>query len=183
MPKQIYNQEAIENCRKFFCEFGGNPSQIQTAMRKAGFANWQKQLLYDKGESGKNARLGWITKFGFEKSLQLHLQTKISSIENDDERRYNAVVQLADKYQELALQGGEAGEKAINVFLKLTDQQIQLRNKLDLSNSNFETFVEAWELITAWAKEIDTELAKLFYKKKDAFIEFAMRHYGENING
>lgn len=183
MPKQVYNEEAVAICRKFFCQFGGNPSQIEKEMRKAGYANWQKQLLYDKGTEGKNARLGWISKFGFEKSLQLHLQTQISSVENDDERRYRAVVQLADHYQELALQDGEQKEKAVNMFIKLTDQQIELRNKLDLSQSNFETFVEAWELITAWAKEIDPELAKLFYKKKDAFIEFATRHYGENING
>lgn len=183
MPKQVYNQDAVEKCRKLFIQFGGNPSNIEKEMRKAGYANWQKQLLYDKGTEGKNARLGWISKFGFEKSLQLHLQTQISSVQNDDERRYRAVVQLADTYQELALQGGESGEKAISIFLKLTDQQIQLRNKLDLTHSNFETFVEAWERITVWAKEIDTDLAKLFYKRKDAFIERAEKEYGENING
>lgn len=179
MPKQVYNEEAVALCRKFYCEFGGNVTRIEKAMRNAGYANWQKQLLYDKGKEGKDARLGWITKFGFEKSAQLHLQTQIASVESDDERRYKAVVQLADKYQEQALQGDE---KAVDRFLKLTQMQIELRNKLDLSSSNLETFVEAWEMITAWAKEIDTELAKLFYKRKDAFIERAAAHYGESLN-
>lgn len=148
-------------------------------MRKAGYPKWSKQLLYDKGEEGKDARLGWISKYGFEKSLQLHLDTQINSIQSDDERRYKAIVQLADKYQEIALQGGEEGEKAISFFLKLTDLQIDLRSKLDLSASNFEGFVESFERITIWAKEIDTELAKLFYKRKDAFIEKAAAHYGK----
>jgi hypothetical protein len=171
-----YSPEAVETARKLYCENGGNPQRIQEGMRKAGYANWNKQLLLDKGTSGPNARLGWITKFGFEKSLQLHLETKIGAVQNDDERRYKAVVQLADKYQGLALQGDD---KAVGLFIKLTDQQIELRNKLDLQHSTLETFVEAFERMTVWAKDIDQDLAKLFFKRKDEFIERALVHYGE----
>lgn len=175
MTKTLYNQGAVELARRFYCEFGGEPTQIEKAMQKAGYPNWRKAYLLDKGK-GADARLGWISKYGFEKSLQLHLQTQIGAVENDDERRYRAVVGLADKYQELALQGDE---KAVPLFIKLTDQQIELRSKLDLTHSTFETFVESWERITAWAKEIDPDLAKRFYKKKDEFIARALKHYGE----
>jgi hypothetical protein len=175
MPTK-YPPEAVETCRKFFCEFGGNAQEVEKAMRKQ-YPSWAKQLLYDKGTEGKNARLGWITKYGFEKSLQLHLQTQISAVESDDERRYRAVVQLADHYQQLALQGDE---KAVPMFIKLTDQQIELRSKLDLTTANFETFATDFDLIVKWAKEIDTELAKLFYRYKDKFIGKAESHFGKN---
>lgn len=170
-----YSPDAIELCRKLYCRFGGvNHDAIQREMRK-DYPGWSKQLLFDKG-NGKDARLGWVTKFGFENSLKLQSQNAIGSVENDDERRYKAVVSLADKYQERALQGDE---KAVPLFIKLTDQQIALRSKLDLSSANFETFVESFEQMVKWAGEIDTNLAKLFFKRKDEFIELAATHYGK----
>lgn len=165
-----YGPEAIKLCRQYYVQFGGNAELIEKAMRK-DYPGWGKQNLFDKGN-----RLGWIKKHGFEKSLELDLNTKINAVESDDERRYNAVVKLADHYQELALQGDE---KAVPMFIKLTDQQIALRSKLDLSGATFETFVEAFEQIVAWAKEIDVELAKLFYRRKDDFIERAVTKYGK----
>lgn len=174
-----YPTEAVQLARKYYCEFGGNGDQVQKSMRR-DYPNWSKQLLYDKG-TGKDARLGWITKHGFEKAFELHEKNKISAVENADQRRYNAVVTLADHYQQKALDGDD---KAVDKFIKLTDQQIELRNKLDLGSANFETFVEAFELIVKWAKEVDTDLAKLFYKRKDEFIELAVVHYGKSdFNG
>ncbi len=176
-----YPTEAVQLARKYYCEFGGNVDQVQKAMRKE-YPNWSKGLLYDKEDkrNPKNSRLGWITKHGFDKAFELHQQNQINAVENADERRYNAVVTLADVYQQKALDGDD---KAVDKFIKLTDQQIELRNKLDLGSANFETFVEAFELIVKWAKDIDTDLAKLFYKRKDEFIERAATHYGKDFNG
>lgn len=173
MGRRVYNDDAVALCRKLYIKFGSNADAIEKEMQKAGYANWRKTYLYDKPD-----RLGWIANFGFEKSLELHATTQINAVQNDDERRYKAIVQLADKYQERALNGED---EAIATFLKLTGLQVELRNKLDLSQSNFETFVEAFERITIWAKEVDTNLAKLFYKNKDAFIEKAALHYGKTI--
>ncbi len=170
MPSR-YEQEAIDLARKFYCDYGGNGAQIEQAMRRAGYHSWSKQNLYDRGD-----KLGWITRFGFEKSLKLALDAKINAVSSEDERRYRAVVQLADHYQSLAL-GGD--DKAVDKFIKLTDQQIALRSKLDLSSASFESFVEAFEQIVMWAKEVDTDLAKLFYRRKDEFIERASLHYGK----
>lgn len=177
MPKSVYTPGAVEICRKYYIEFGGNPDLIQKAMRR-DYPSWGKSNLFDKGKGrgDKNARLGWINRYGFEKSMSLHQQTQISSIESDDERRYRAVVTLADHFQEKALQGEE---KAVDKFIKLTDQQINLRTKLDLTSSNFESFVEAFEQMVLWAKDIDMDLAKLFYRRKDEFIKRASTHYGK----
>ena len=170
----IYDKAAIKKCRGYYVEFGGNGNEIEKAMRKE-YPSWSKQNLKDRGK-GKDERLGWIARYGFEKSAELDLKTRINAIENDDQRRYSAVVALADEFQEKAL-GGD--EKAVNAFIKLTDQQIALRTKLDLSSSNFESFVEAYESIVIWAKEIDVDLAKLFYKRKAEFIKRAKAKYGK----
>lgn len=174
-----YGPDAVEKARKLYVKYGGgNFAAIEKEMRK-DYPNWSLQNLSDRGK-GKDARLGWITKFGFDKSLEIDANNRIASVENDDERRYKAVVTLADRYQELALEGGEAGEKAVDKFIKLTQQQIELRNKLDLSSANFETFVEDFEMIVKWATDIDKELAKLFFRRKDEFIEKARNHFGES---
>ncbi|MBS1793365.1 MAG: hypothetical protein JSS81_05895 [Acidobacteria bacterium] len=178
MTSREYPHEAKELCRKLYCQYGGNPAQIEREMKKQ-YPGWTRRLLNDRG-TGPDSRHGWITKYGFEKSLELHQQNQIASVVNDDERRYQAVVKLADHYQEKALQGDE---KAVQLFIKLTEQQIELRNKLDLTTGNFETFVEDFELIVKWAKEIDTDLAKLFYKRKDEFIEMAEVHFGKSEIG
>lgn len=173
-----YGQDAVEKARKLYVKYGGgNFAAIEKEMR-TDYPTWKSANLRDYGH-----RLGWINRFGFDKSLEIAANNKIASVENDDERRYKAVVTLADRYQELALAGGESGEKAVDKFIKLTQQQIELRNKLDLSSANFETFVEAFEQIVKWAKEIDTDLAKLFYRRKDEFIGRAANFYGkQDIN-
>jgi hypothetical protein len=173
MPAK-YSPEAIALCRKLYIQFGGNDKQIEKEMRKE-YPSWSKQNLYAKG-NGSDSRLGWIVEHGFEKSAQLDLQTKIGAIESDDERAYKTIVEIADKFRTAALSGDKEGA---NQYAKFITLQLEFRNKLDLSQSNFETFVEAWERITFWAKEIDMNLAKLFYKNKDAFIEKAKLHYGK----
>lgn len=169
-----YGQDAIEKCREFYVQFGANGNEIQKAMQRI-YPSWRKSNLYDTKH-----RHGWITKFGFEKSLKIHLGNQINSVESDDERRYSAIVQLADKWQTKAL--SDEDDKAVDKFIKLTTLQVELRNKLDLSSSNFETFVEAFEQIVSWSKDIDTNLAKAFYKRKDKFIERAVLKYGKNAD-
>ena len=176
MPTK-YSPEAIALCRKLYIQFGGNDKQIEKEMRKE-YPSWGKQNLYAKGKNN-DSRLGWIVEHGFEKSAQLDLQTKIGAIESDDQRAYKTIVQIADNFREAAL----AGDKdAANQYAKFITLQLEFRNKLDLSQSNFETFVEAWELICSWIQEIDTEVSKRFYKMQDSLIERATRHYGENLD-
>lgn len=175
--KVKYNEEAIAKCRDYFIEFAGAADEIEKKMRR-DYPSWSRQNLFDKGK-GKNARLGWINRFGFEKSLKIAQMHKIGAIENDDERSYRILCELGVLYEEKALQGDE---KAVPILLKINDQKIEFRSKLDLSASNFESFVESFEDISKWALEINKDLAKLFYKHKDGFIERASRKYGKNAN-
>jgi hypothetical protein len=179
MPRNVYNTDAHELCRKFYCKFGGNALQIEKAMHQAGYAGWKKEYLYDKGTVGKDARLGWITKYGFEKSLELYQQTLISSVQTDEEKHYKRVEKIADKYGEIAVGTGEDADKAADRYAKYLQLLLDIRNKLDLKQSNFESFVEAWESICSWIGEISPEAAKHLLKHSQAIIERAENHYGE----
>ncbi len=173
MPPR-YGQDAIEYCRKLYCQYGGNRQEVAKAMREV-YPSFSPSNLVDRDD-----RLGWITKYGFEKALKLSTQLSIQEIQSEDERRYQAIVMLADRWQEKALSGDE---RAVATFIKLTTLQVELRSKLDIKASTFETFVDAFEQIVTWAKEIDLPLAKLFYKHRDRFIEKADQHYGKSAQG
>ncbi|HUF02805.1 MAG TPA: hypothetical protein VMM38_01375 [Aridibacter sp.] len=170
MPAR-YGQDAIDLCRKLYCDHGGNNAEVEKAMRKV-YPSWTRQNLVDRDD-----RLGWITKYGFEKALKLSIELAVGEIEPDDQRRYKAIVMLADAWQDKALSGDD---KAVDKFIKLTSLQVELRNKLDLKASTFETFVDAFEQIVTWSKEVDVNLAKLFYKHRERFIEKAGAHYGKS---
>jgi hypothetical protein len=168
-----YNFEAVKRCRKYYIKFNGDAAKIEKAMRQ-NWSTWSRENLYDRGQ-GRELRIGWINKYGFERSLLEALNLRINAVQSDDQRRYEAVVKLGDEYQEKSLQGQE---KAVPIFLKLTDQQIALRTKLDLGAANFEAFIEAFELIVKWSKEINIKLAKEFYKDREEFIRRARLKYG-----
>lgn len=172
-PYKRYGAEAIKKCREYYIKYNADSVKIEKAMRQ-DWSSWSRKNLFDSG-NGNRALTGWINKYGFERSLQEHLNLQINQVENDDRRRYAAVVKLGDEYQEKSLAGDAS---AVPVFLKLTDQQISLRTKLDLAASNLESFTEALEKIISWSKEIDKNLARLFYINREEFIRRAKLEYG-----
>jgi hypothetical protein len=169
----LYDQEAIKKCREYYIKYNADAKKIEQAMRQ-DWSSWSRYNLYDRGK-GKELRMGWINKYGFERSMQEALNLRINRIQSDDHRRYEAVVTLADTYQKKALNGEES---AVPIFLKLTDQQIALRTKLDLGTANFEAFVEAFESIIEWSKDINVKLAREFYRDREEFIRRAKLKYG-----
>ena len=172
MPKR-YGEDAHNLCRKLYCEYGGNANEVEKGMQEV-YPSWRKQNLYDRDD-----RLGWITNLNLEKSLKIYQNNLVTSVENDDERSYQVLVQLGQMYEDKAL---NEDEKAVAVLIKINDQKIAFRNKLDLNSSSFETFVDGFEKVITWAKDIDVNLAKLFYKNKDKFIEKAEIQYGKNAD-
>jgi hypothetical protein len=85
-----YNQEAIELARSLYCKYGGkNLDAVQREMRKAGYPSWNKKTLFDKGrEDTPHYRMGWITKYGFDNSLRMHLEKLVESVNDDEQDLY-----------------------------------------------------------------------------------------------
>lgn len=176
MPKQ-YPQEAIDFCLECYLKFGGsNYDAIEREMRKV-YSGWTKQLLHTKGQ-GKNARLGWIDKYGWEKALKIHLENKVEKVQDDTQRLYHGIKRVRERLQKKA-ESEDAAVSDLDKFAKYCDLEIRARGALELSKSNLETFAEAFELTGEWLKEFDPMAAKLFAKYGDKLIERAEVHYGK----
>lgn len=172
-----YDQEAIELCRKLYCKYGGkNHDAIQAEMQKV-YGGWKKNLLHDRGK-GKDARLGWITKYGFDNSLKLHLQKLTESVNNDEQDLYIGIRTVRQTMQQIVM-GKDASKDDIYQYRDFCKLEIEARKNLDLSRDNLETFVSGYEKMTIWAADINPQLATLLAKHGERFTELAQAHYGK----
>lgn len=176
MPAQ-YDQEVIEECRKLYCKYGGrNHDAIEREMQ-VHWPGWKKQNLIDRGK-GKDQRLGWITKYGFDNSLKLWIEKQVESVNDDEQDLY-----LAIKAKRKDLQGKAMGRNATDADVKhfrdFAKLEIEARRNLDLSRDNFETFVASYEKTIGWLAQIDPAAAKLLVKNGEKLSEMAAAHYGK----
>jgi hypothetical protein len=179
---KTYGQEAIDLCRSLYCKYGGrNHDAIQAEMRKAGYANWQKANLHDRGKEGTSRwRMGWISRYGFDNSLKLHLQ-KLTEAVNDDEQDLYIGIRTVRKAVQAVVVGKSASKDEIYQYRDFCKLEIEARKNLDLSRDNLETFVAGYEKLMQWAPD---DLAKLLVKYGEQLVDMAKTHYGssEEVN-
>ena len=177
MPKQ-YQQEAIETARELYCRHGGkNHDLIEQGMKKAGYVGWKRKNLYDTG-SGKNARLGWITKHGFERSLEIYVEKLTTKVMSDEQSLYVGIKRVRETL-ERAVHSGEATKDEVYQYRDFCKLEIDARKNLDLSRDNLETFVAGFEKLTVWLGEIDPKTAAGLVKNGERLAEMAEAHYGK----
>lgn len=176
MPRK-YNQDAIELCRQLYCKYGGkNHDAIEREMRKT-YPGWKKQNLLDKG-IGKNERFGWITTYGFENSLKLHLQKLTESV-NDDEQDLYIGIKTVRKTMQLKAVGENVTKDELYQYRDFCKLEIEARRNLDLTRDNLETFVAGYEKLLMWLADLDKDATRLLVKYGDKLMELAKVHYGE----
>jgi hypothetical protein len=175
---KLYSNEAIEHCRKLYCKYGGkNFDAIEQEMHKAGWDGWRQQNLRDRGK-GANAKLGWITKYGFEKSLKIYTETLVEKVNDDEQDLYVGIKRVRQTLQKL-VDSGEATKDEIYQYRDFCKLEIEARKSLDLSRDNLETFVSGFEKLVMWLGEIDPAAAKLLVKSGDKLTALATAHYGK----
>lgn len=176
MPMQ-YPQEAIDLCGKLYCKYGGmNHDRIEREMRKQ-YPGWRKKNLYDSG-SGKQARLGWITREGFDNLLKIYVQKLTESV-NDDEQDLYIGIRTVRKAMQSKVVGKSASKDDVYQYRDFCKLEIEARRNLDLSRDNLETFVAGYEKMIGWLTDIDPAATKLLIKHQDKLIEMAQAHYGK----
>jgi len=140
------------------------------------YPGWHRNNLKDKG--GKRPMDGWITNYGFENSLKLHLQKLTESVNDDEQDLYIGIRTVRKAMQDVVI-GKDASKDDIYQYRDFCKLEIEARKNLDLSRDNLETFVAGYEKLTIWAPEIDKDLAKLLVKHGPRFAELAEAHYGK----
>ncbi|MEO8649815.1 MAG: hypothetical protein ABI539_11675 [Acidobacteriota bacterium] len=172
-----YDQDAVELCRKLYCKYGGrNHLLIEREMKKV-YPSWRSGNLYDKGK-GTNARMGWITRFGFDNSLRMHLE-KLTAAVNDDEQDLYIGIRTARKSMQVKVIGKNASKDDIYQYRDFCKLEIEARRNLDLSRDNLETFVSGYEKLLVWLGELDPQAAKVLVRHGDRLAELAQAHYGK----
>lgn len=179
MPR-AYNEDARELCRKLYCKYGGkNLDAVERDMRKAGYVNWNKAVLHDRGREGtKNYRVGWINNFGFERSLKLHLEKLTEQVNDDEQGLYIDIKSVRQRLGKVAL-GDSASKDDLAKYRDFCKLEIEARRNLNLTRDNLETFVSGYEKLLIWAAGVDDQLAKLLVKHTDRFADLAAAHYGK----
>lgn len=154
-----YEQEAVEFCRNLYCKYGGKDhAAVEREMRER-FPKWRQQNLRDR--QGKDARLGWINRYNFEKSLEEYLKTQVVSVTDDVQKRYLGIKGVCDRLQS-KVEGGEATRDEIYSYRDFCKLEMEYRLKLDLQKDSYESFAAGLEKLLAWLPEIDKQCAASF---------------------
>lgn len=179
--RKTYSQKAIEKARELYCLYGGrNHDLIERDMRRAGWEGWRKSILYDKGKA-KNARMGWITRHGFDNSLRIYTEKLAESVNNNDEGLYIGIKKTRERLEK-RVHSGEASKDEIYQYRDFCTLEINARKNLDsIGDDTLETFVAGYENQIAWLTEIDSSAARGLIKNQEKIFERAKAHYGSKI--
>jgi hypothetical protein len=176
MPKS-YPQEAVDLCLTLYLKYGGqNFDAVQREMKRE-YPAWSKGLLHSKG-TGKDARLGWMDKYGWQNALKLHLENKVERVQNDTQKLYQDIKTIRETLAKKA-KSLDATATDLQLFAKYCELEIKARQTLELSKSNLETFADSYELICSWLPDVDAAVGKGFLKCGDKLIQMAEVHYGK----
>ncbi|KAK0039539.1 hypothetical protein Bpfe_031024 [Biomphalaria pfeifferi] len=129
---------------------------------------------------GKNARLGWIIEYNFDKSLEEYLKTQTAALNDDVQNLYLGIKKVREALQQKVI-NGEGSRDDIYAFRDYANLEMKAREKLDLEKDNFETFVVCFEKLLAWLPDIDENAATAFLSGDVAerVLEKARIEYGE----
>jgi hypothetical protein len=177
---KAYGPEAVELARQLYLKYGGkNFDAIQAEMQRQ-YPGWRKLNLVDRKRHDARGREshGWVTKYGFERSLELYSQKLAESVNDDEQDLYLGIKTIRQSLQKLALAKSPSKDDLAKYrdFCKL---EIEARRNLDLSRDNLETFVSGYEKLLIWLGELDPDTAKRLIKNGDRLIEMAQAHYGK----
>lgn len=177
MPRP-YSTEAIEECQRLYLRFNGqHHDRIERQMRRT-WPGWSKQNLYTRG-AGANKKIGWIEKYGWEKSLKLHLASRPEGTLTSAEKVFNEIEEIRKKIYEQIKTVGPTDRDLIYQHRDYSKLSIDALNKITGAGHTFENFVAMWERLLDWLPDIDDRAATALLKVADQVIEKASAEYGK----
>ena len=179
MPRS-YPDEAIQNCQRLYLKFNGQQhDRIEAEMRKL-WPGWSKQNLYTRGK-GLNQKIGWIEKYGWEKALKLHLDTRAEVTLTESDQLFNEIAEIRKKiFEEIRAKGAKADKDLIYQHRAYTTLSINALNKLKGAGLHtLDSFVAMWEGLMDWLPDISPKALAELLKVDREILDKAAAEYGD----
>jgi hypothetical protein len=148
-----YGKAAIEFCRSLYLKYGGrNFAAIEAEMQRR-YPKWRKQNLSRKGTQC------WITKYGFDRSLEVHLQTlAVQHAETDGEKQFKQLVTVRDQLFGMVVK--QPGDKELVwQFRDVCREVTTMLARLDAGSKDATAFAASWETLLDILHEFNPDLA------------------------
>ena len=185
MAGKHYSAEAIEDAYRLFLRFNGDPRQwhrIDAEMAKKGYVGFKaRNCLPDRSAPGKkNYREGWITKFGWEKGLAIHLATKPTATLNSAQRLARQIEEVCERlFKNFEVKGSETDEKSLQLLRDYFKLRIEALTKVAEARDTLGGFVSFWERFIDWITDIEPKTARALLNVEDLILERAEKEFGE----
>lgn len=177
MPRK-YTNEAVETCFRFYLIFNGQQhDRIEADMRKEGFLNWSKQNLYTRGK-GRNLKVGWIEKYGWEHALKLKLSTSQKAAGTSAEVLFLEIEATRKRIKETLDAGGVLERDLVYQHRDFCKLSIDALARLEAARDNLSNFVGVWERLCAWLPEISLAATRELLAVAEEVLAKAQSEYG-----
>lgn len=175
-----YDEEAIQKCFRLFLKFNGQRhEQIEQEMRKV-YPGWRRSYLYTRGQ-GKHQKLGWIDKFGWEKSLALHIAQKPTAALNSAQQLVNEIEEVRKQlHVRIKTQGPNVEKELLQLHRDYSRLSIEALTKVEAARDTLSGFVSFWERLLDWLPDIDYRTAKGLVKFSKQILDKAEEEFGES---
>jgi hypothetical protein len=182
MPR-TYPPEAIEDALRLYLKFNGQQHDLLEKEMRKKWPGWSKQNLHTRG-SGRNQKLGWIDKYGWEEALRLHLQTRPAGLRTSAEQVFHEIEQIRKKlFDAIQTLGANASSDLIYQHRDYSKLFMEAETKLRGATSTLEDFVAMWERLLEWLPAISAQALRELLKVAEQVLEKAALEYGETENG
>ena len=155
---------------------GESHDRIEREMRGLGYRTFSQHQLTDHG-TGKGFRKGWISRYGWQKSLEFKLAyTGTIAITSAESLLFE--VEFLRKRLFHELQGSETVDiELLKQHERYSARSAQILASLEDARDNYANFVFFLRHLLTAATAISPELAKAICSAENALIEWAEREF------
>jgi len=175
-----YDEEAIQKCFRLYLKFNGQQHErIEQEMRRV-YPGWQRSYLYTRGQ-GKNQKLGWVDKYGWEKALAYHLAQRPTAALNSAQQLVSEIEEIRKLLHErIKPQGANVEKELLQLHRDYSRLSIEALTKVEAARDTLAAWVVFWEKLLDWMPDIDFKTARALAKHSEAIIAKAEEEFGES---
>lgn len=172
--------DCIKDAFELYLKYNGERFDlIEAEMRQKGWTSFKATNSLKNRGIGANFREGWITRYGWEKSLELKIATTGVAAATSAESLLFEVESIRKKiFMELSIKGVGSGQKdLIYQHDKYIARTTEILASLDKARDNYANFTFFLQQLLKAATRISPELAAALCDAEEPLIEWAEREF------